>query len=196
MIWWNLNALQETASIDVIVVATDCEEIASTVENFGLSKVTIYKRLAANATDEASTESVMLEYLEKNKHSDDDIFILSQLTSPFTTSKHFSEAIAQLKSEEADSLLTCVPFKRFLWTKEGSPKNYNPNQRPRRQEFEGDFMENGAFYISRIGLIKSSKNRLSGNISIYQMPEHTDIELDEPLDWIIAEKVMIDFQNE
>lgn len=46
------------------------------------------------------------------------------------------------------------------------------------------------FYINTIGNIKKDKNRLSGKISIYEMPEYTAIEIDEEDDWIIAQKLM------
>ena len=51
-------------------------------------------------------------------------------------------------------------------------------------------MENGAFYINTVGNILKNKNRLSGKIGIYEMPEYTAIEIDEPNDWTILEKLM------
>src|SRR5690606_27035590 len=50
-------------------------------------------------------------------------------------------------------------------------------------------MENGAFYVSKIRDILSSKNRLSGKIGIYEMPEYTAFEIDEPDDWNIIEQL-------
>ena len=44
-------------------------------------------------------------------------------------------------------------------------------------------MENGAFYINSIANIKKNKNRLSGKIAIYKMPEFASIEADEECDW-------------
>ena len=51
-------------------------------------------------------------------------------------------------------------------------------------------MENGAFYINRVDNILRDKNRLSGKIAVYEMPEFTSVEIDEPDDWIIAESIM------
>ena len=70
------------------------------------------------------------------------------------------------------------------------PFNYDINKRKRRQDFKGTLIENGAFYINSVKNIKENKNRISGKIGIYRMPEYTSIELDEEIDWIIAEKVM------
>lgn len=62
--------------------------------------------------------------------------------------------------------------------------------RPRRQNFKGELMENGAFYINTVSNILKSGNRLSGKIGIYEMPEYTATEIDEPDDWTILENLM------
>ena len=61
-------------------------------------------------------------------------------------------------SNKLDSILSCVETKRFFWTKNGEPINYDYNSRPRRQDFEGILMENGAFYINTVANIKNYKN--------------------------------------
>jgi YrbI family 3-deoxy-D-manno-octulosonate 8-phosphate phosphatase len=190
LVYWVLAELEKTNLIDEVIVATDSEEIQKTVEGFSFSKVKVYERMAKNANDTASTESVMLEYLEKNNVADDSLFLLVQATSPFTRAHHFAEAIVQFQKENADSLLSCVISKRFLWSKDCEPLNYDYQHRPRRQDFDGHFVENGAFYISRVSNIISNRNRLSGKISIYEMPSYTEFELDEEHDWIVAKMLM------
>ena len=44
LVYWNLKSLQDSKSIDIIYVATDCEEIESIVNDFSFSKVVTYKR--------------------------------------------------------------------------------------------------------------------------------------------------------
>lgn len=190
LVCWNIEALENVDQVDKIVVATDSEDIINTLHKFNYKKVEIYRRLAENATDTASTESVMLEYISKSDLNRDDLFMLVQATSPFTQTTDFANGINQLKKSAADSLLSCVRFKRFLWNDDGSSKNYDYTSRPRRQDFKGDLLENGAFYISSVGNIMDSKNRLSGKIAIHEMPEYTALEIDEPDDWITAEVLM------
>ena len=190
LIYWALSALEKTDAVDEIVVATDSDEIECVALSFQFRKVNIYRRLPENAGDTASTESVMLEYLEKSGLSDDNIFMLVQATSPLTGSKHFSEALELYGKGKYDSLLTCVRNYRFFWNEDGNPQNYDYRKRPRRQDFNGQLMENGAFYINTVGNIKRSKNRLTGKIGIYEMPKYTGIEIDEPEDWIVIENLM------
>ena len=190
LVYWSLKALEDSTNIDQIYVATDCETIKSIVGEFKFSKVSVFERSNENAQDKSSTESVMLEFISKKTFKDDDIFLLVQATSPLTKTEDFDGAIDQYNKESADSLLSCVRTKRFFWESNAQPINYDYMRRPRRQDFEGLLMENGAFYISTVGGIIKSKNRLNGSISIYEMAEYSAVEIDEEDDWIFAERMM------
>ncbi len=192
LVYWLLLAFEGVPAVDKIIVATDNNKIEKVVNSFGFSKVKIYHRLDKNASDTASTESVMLEYLEKDgkKLKDSDTFILTQATSPLIQAANLIDALNEYISSSYDSMLSCVRVKRFYWRSSGTPINYDYRTRPRRQDFEGILMENGAFYLNKIGNIKRDKNRLSGSIGIYEMPEFTSVELDNFDDWILAENLM------
>lgn len=190
LVCWNIEALENCDAVDEIIIATDSQEIESTIKKFNYKKTRIYQRSAENASDTASTESVMLEYIQNKKLNPDAIFILAQATSPLTQSIHFTEALQMYQENHFDSILSCVRNKRFFWNANGTSLNYDFQNRPRRQDFEGMFMENGAFYINTVKNILDSKNRLSGKIGIYEMPEYTATEIDEADDWIILENLM------
>ena len=187
LIYWVLNELQQSV-IDQIIVATDSDDIINIVNSFGFSKVKIYDRDPLNAQDNSSTESVMLEYIDQSNLCDIDIFMLVQLTTPFTQAIHFNEGLNLFN--KYDSILSCANSSKFMWSEEGVALNYDIYNRPRRQDFDNGLIENGAFYINSIKNIKSNKNRISGNVGVYKMPEYTSVEIDEPLDWIIAEYIM------
>lgn len=190
LVYWILNELQKSAKIDKVYVATDCAEIKDVVNSFGLSKIEVYDREEKNAEDTASTESVMLEFINKQSFDDDDTFVLVQATSPLTQASDFDKAMDMLTNDQSDSLLTCTRVKSFFWSDNGKPINYDYKKRPRRQDFEGTLVENGAFYMNSIGNIKKDKNRIGGKISIYEMEEYKSIDIDEADDWVIAEKSM------
>jgi len=187
---WNIEALERCGLVDEIVVATDSDEIWNTVETCHYAKTKLYRRSAENACDTASTESVMLEYIQYAQLPKDNIFMLVQATSPLTEDIHFTEALQMYSKGEYDSILTCVRNFRFFWNEDGSSMNYDYMNRPRRQNFPGMLMENGAFYINTVGNILKSGNRLCGKIGIYEMPEYTAAEIDEPDDWIVLENLM------
>lgn len=190
LVCWNIEALEKCQEVDEIIVATDSDEIWETVETRQYKKVILYRRSVENACDTASTESVMLEYIYKARLSEDDIFMLVQATSPLTQTTHFSEALQMFAKGMYDSIITCVRNYRFFWNEDGSSLNYDYLNRPRRQNFKGMLMENGAFYINNVGNILKNKNRLGVKVGIYEMPEYTATEIDEPDDWIILENLM------
>lgn len=190
LVCWNIEALEACSEVDEVIVATDSDDIWNTVENWNYKKTTLYRRSAENACDTASTESVMIEYINYANLAEDSIFMLVQATSPLTETKHFTEALQMYAKGEHDSIITCVRNYRFFWNEDGTSMNYDYMNRPRRQNFHGMLMENGAFYINKVGNILSNGNRLGGKIGIYEMPEYTATEIDEPDDWIILENLM------
>lgn len=196
LVYWCLNALENAKKVDKIILATDSEDIKKCVQGFKFKKIIIYSRKSENATNTSSTESVMLEYLNQAQHKKNDLFILVQATNPFVTEFDFNKAINTFsKNTKANSLLTVVRTKRFFWDLKNTPINYNPLKRPRRQDYDGLFMENGAFYISKISHILKNKNRLTKPIMTYEMPEHSGFEIDEPDDWIICEQLLKKHQS-
>lgn len=190
LVCWNIEALEDCVAVDEIIVATDSVDIWKTIESRNYRKTHLYRRSEQNASDNASTESVMIEYINYAQLSDDTIFMLVQATSPLTGTLHFKEALAMYAEGKYDSMLTCVRYYRFFWNEDGTSMNYDHRHRPRRQDFHGMLMENGAFYINTVGNILFSGNRLSGKIGIYEMPDYTATEIDEPDDWHILEDLM------
>ena len=196
LVYWTAQAANNATCIDRVIVATDSTEIKAVVKKFNLEKVIIYDRDAQNAQDTSSTESVMLEYINKSDLADNDNFFLIQATSPLLRSTDIDGMFEKLQNSSADSALSCVRNKRFYWSEDGKPLNYDYTNRPRRQDFKGLMMENGACYINTIGNIKKDKNRLSGKIAVYEMPEYTAVEIDEPDDFLLIEKLMERHKND
>ena len=180
LIYWNLHELQKS-EVNEIVVATDSDNIKLIVESFKFSKVKVYDRSSKNSQDTSSTESVMIEYINSSDLSGSDTFILVQATSPFTQTSHFNEGLELFNNHE--SILSCCISKKFTWKEDGQALNYDIYNRPRRQDYKGDLIENGAFYISSVSDIKETGNRISGKIGIYQMPEY----------WMHIYLILIDF---
>jgi YrbI family 3-deoxy-D-manno-octulosonate 8-phosphate phosphatase len=190
LIYWALTALSNSKYIEEIYVATDCDKIENAVVNLNIQKVKIYRRLTENATNEASTESLMLEFIDKNAINQETQLILVQATSPLLQTQNIDKAFKKYYKGNFDSVISVVRLKRFFWNENGQALNYDYKNRPRRQDFEGILMENGAFYINIVKNILKYKNRLSGKILTFEMPEYSAIEIDEEDDWLIAESIM------
>jgi N-acylneuraminate cytidylyltransferase len=192
LVWYAINAAVNCTEINEVFISTDSEEIKSVVLNLfpASSKVKVIERSEASANDTASTESVMLEFAKNYTFSE---IILIQATSPLITSGDLTGGISKYLGENANGLVSVVRQKRFVWDEkngEGFPVNYSYESRPRRQDFEGFFVENGAFYITSKQRLLDSKCRISEPVVLWEMAEETYFEIDELEDWIIVEKLL------
>ncbi|MGG7033602.1 MAG: cytidylyltransferase domain-containing protein [Flavobacterium sp.] len=179
------------SNLDNVYVFTDDIEIIEYIhkEYYWTPKVKTLLRSEQNATDTASTETAMIEFAEKINY-DFDILCLLQATSPLTTSTDINAALAKIENEKFDSALTVVNTHRFTWNADGTPQNYDVFNRPRRQDFEGLLVENGAVYTTTKEAFLFSKNRVSGKIGFVEMPEASYVEIDSLTDWEIVEKLL------
>jgi len=189
---WSLEQAIAANCFDEIYVATDSPKIRSRVLDEFPTGVSVLERSPATCTDEASTESAMLEFQQK---IDFDVIALIQATSPLTRADDFLAAKQKFLEEKLDALLTAVSSKRFFWTKTGVAINYDPVNRPRRQDFEGWFMENGAFYFTRKAVLMETGSRLGGRIGIHEMPPEMAVEIDEISDLAIVEQLLLQRQR-
>ncbi|RZJ71195.1 acylneuraminate cytidylyltransferase [Flavobacterium sp.] len=179
------------SDLDKVVIYTDDEEIIEYInkEYVWTDKVVAEVRSAESATDTASTESAMLEYAEKSGFAFD-VFCLIQATSPLTTRFDINACLSKVASADFDSALTVVRTHRFIWNEDGTPANYDFLKRPRRQDFDGLLIENGAVYAAKSDIMKQNSNRLGGKVGIVEMDEDTLIEIDSNSDWAIIEKLL------
>ena len=197
LVYWTVAAACGCKNIDKVYVATDSEKIRETLQNVKdtdtdgrLDKMEIIGRSQESASDTASTEFAMLEF-----H-----IVLIQATSPLLTAEDLDRGFALYEQKETDSVLSVVRQKRFNWKveKDGSaqPTNYDYFHRPRRQEFEGYCVENGAFYITSRERLLATENRISGNVKAVEMSEGTFFEIDVPSDWDMIQQLLERRQKE
>ena len=190
LLYWSLDAAVQCKYINRVYVCTDSEEIKDVAIKYNNSKVEVIGRSSENSTDNASTESVMLEFADRYKFKN---IALIQVTSPLITSSDLDNGFDKILFNNFDSALSVVNQKRFIWKQQGEeiePINYDPIKRPRRQEFEGFLVENGAFYITSYKGLRETKCRVSGKIAPVIMNEKSYFEIDEPSDWTIVEELM------
>lgn len=179
------------SDLDKIYIFTDDKDIAYMVKEnyFWTNKVEIMIRSKESATDTASTEIGMKELAEKLNYNFD-ILCLLQATSPLTSKEDINNCLYKIIKEKYDSAVTVVNTMRFLWNENGKSINYDFQNRPRRQEFSGILVENGAVYVTTKQQFLESGIRIGGNVAVVKMHEDTLTEIDEIEDWIIMEKLL------
>ena len=197
LVYWTVTAACNCQYIDKVYVATDSDIIRKTIEAFVMEEVEKYSKLQVigrsleSATETASTEFAMLEFAEKYEF---DAIALVQATSPMLTSDDLDKGFCAFADKDTDSILSVVRQKPFIWREDECgfvhPINYDIFNRPRRQEFVGHLIENGAFFITSREQLLKSKSRISGRIRAVEMPADAFYEIDDPHDWVIVESLM------
>lgn len=198
LVYWVIKAACECECIDAVYISTDSEAIRNTVESFrennelkNQQKINVIGRSPESASDTASTESAMLEFAGEYEF---DNIVLIQATSPLLSKDDLKRGFETFSQTDVDSVLSVVSQRRFHWQYDEKgfayPTNYDVFKRPRRQDFEGYLVENGAFYITPKKMLIQSQNRISGNIKAVEMSEDTFYEIDEPDDWKVIELLM------
>ena len=184
--YWTIYEACKCNFIEKIFVATDDERIKNCVEKFKFERVEVISRSPQTATDTATSESALIEFCQN--YDFENVYFI-QATSPFLKSDDLKKANELFLKEQPDSMLSVVRKKQFLWNVDGTPMNYNPQKRPRRQDWDGYFVENGAFYFSSRMSILKYECRISGKILPVEMEEKSLFEIDEPKDFELFERL-------
>lgn len=190
LIAWNIQAALASKFISDVYVSTDDREIAEAASSHGAH---VIDRPEVLANDTASSESALLHGLEvlENKRILPDILVFMQCTSPLTATQDIDAAIQKLLDERADSCFTATDFHYFVWKElaDGSAEGINHDKkfRPRRQDREPQYQENGAVYVMNCTGFLQAEHRFFGKTVMSLMPQERCFEIDEPVDMVIAE---------
>ncbi|MGI5291676.1 N-acetylneuraminate synthase family protein [Nonomuraea polychroma] len=164
--------------VDQVVVSTDHAQIAETAREAGALVVERPEELSG-AT--ASSESAVLHALDA-LGQEPEVVVLVQCTSAFIDPDDLSAAVRKVLDGEADSVVSGLPTHEFLWTATGDGVNHDPAVRPRRQDRDPEFRENGAFYVMRTSGLREHGHRFFGAIAVQPVPPQHAIEVDNPED--------------
>lgn len=190
LIYWVLKAATKSV-VDKTFVATDSREIEDVVNSFGFKNVEVIGRSVHSATDHAKTEIVMEEFCKAYTF---ETLVVLQPTSPLIWYDDINDAITIFGG--CDSILPAVVSDRFIWKEvhgNYKPTNYDPKNRPMRQDSEVYYVENGYIYIVNREKFLIDKCRLHGNINTYLFPDYTIWEPDNPNTWDIVETLLKEY---
>ena len=188
---WIFDAVRESNCFERLVVSTDCSEVKEACNSYPFDIVCL-ERPSLLAGDTSKADDTLIFHL--NSQSDhvwfEDYIMFLQATSPCVRGMHLALAIEKFFEDDLDSLFAAGRIHQFLWTNDCRPMNYDPAKRPNRQQHSGQLYESGGFYLFRRSGFLQHRSRLFGNIGCFEMPEHANFEIDEPLDLVVAEALL------
>ncbi|MGO2792816.1 cytidylyltransferase domain-containing protein [Microbacterium gubbeenense] len=166
--------------IDRVIVSTDDDEIAGVAESWGAEVV---RRPADLADDAATSEDAVLHALEDlaSRGVVVDTVAFLQTTSPFIPLEPLSDAVARVRSGDADSVFSARESYEFSWAEDDGEAwavGHDRDHRPRRQDRDPLFVETGAFYVFREEGFRAARHRFFGRTAIARVPAQLSIEID------------------
>jgi len=168
-----------------VFISTDSREIKSVCENYD---VTIIDRPKELSTDTASTNSVISHFLQNRdiKH-----FACVQATSPLLTAEYLRKGFESFKNAEYDSIISAYEAKEFYWNKSGIPINFDIGQKPRTQDMQSRYVENGAFYMTSKKSFLENNNLVNGKVGFVLMSKIDSVDIDGYEDLEIATAILM-----
>ncbi len=198
LIAYAIDTARELASDSShIILSTDDEEIAATAESLGLPVP--YRRPSPLATDTAGSREVIIDAMDwaDARGIAYDCVVLLQPTSPMRTTGDV-QACLRLYSPDIDMVVSVTeaqtnPYYNCFET--DSETGYLTISKgdglfTRRQDAPEAYEYNGAVYvINPVSIRRMAMGRFTRRVP-YCMPRSRSIDLDTPLDWIVAEHLM------
>jgi len=197
---WTIQAALQARRIDRVVVSTDDPEIMDVARRHGAEVV---PRPAELSGDRASSESALLhaiEHLRKTEGYEPATVALLQCTSPLTAPEDIDGTVAALDPTDAaappaDSAVAVTPFHYFLWREGPAGEAVGVNHdatAPRllRQQRTPEYLETGAVYAMRREGFEASGQRFFGRVAMHVTPAHRRLEIDEPVDFVLARTLL------
>lgn len=189
LLCWALESVQQFGKFDSVWVSTDHSGIAECALACGAK---VFDRQAQYALDTSSSISSVQEFV--NVHKEVDVVGLIQCTSPFLQ-PDFLESAYKLIFQGYDSIFSVTREKKLRWTEanlekgeSAKPINFSPRNRPRRQDWKGELVENGMFYFARRWLVEEGLLQ-GGRCGTVEIPQQFALEIDTPLDLTVAQQI-------
>lgn len=182
-------AAKSCVEVDSVVVSTDDASIRTEAEKYGAR---VDMRPAQLATDAASTIDVILELLEREDSYE--FVLVLQPTSPLRTSDDINAAVSIQKDKDADAVISV--------TRTDPPPQWSgqigddldisgflqDSALVRSQDLDHYYHLNGAIYLSRVERLRNEKRFLFSSATFaYMMPRYRSVDIDEEIDFAIAE---------
>ena len=196
LIGYSIDVARQLAADDDICLTTDDPEIAATAESMGLNVP--FLRPASLATDTCGTYEVLIHALDfyRDRGIDYDTLVLLQPTSPMRTADDVRAAVA-LYSPDIDMVVTVKeaasnPYYNCYETDNDGFLHISKGDGgyTRRQDAPKVWEYNGAVYVINVESLRRMPLSAFTRRRMSVMPAERSVDLDTPVDWLIAEKLI------
>lgn len=187
LIAWSIEQAYASGCVDLVVVATDDNEIGIVAADAGATVVT---RSVESCTDDAPSEMVLTEVLNGG-YTDNEAIVFLQATSPFRNPRDIDGAVDVLRTEKADSVISVRVVQGYTWFYAGGqlmPRFFK--RQPRQQQGGVLYEENGSIYVFKPHVLLNTGMRYGGRVAHYVMDPLDSFQIDEVEDLELFERIL------
>lgn len=193
LLGWTALAAGGAATLDRVVLSSDDEEILAMGRSVGLD--TPFVRPAELARDETPGIDPVFHALDTLEAMGDvyDRVVLLQPTSPLRTAAHIDAAVRLAETSGSPSVVSVYPSPKppqwlfRLGSDQRLARWFDEALPDRRQDAAPAYVLNGAIYVADVAWLRESRSFLTEVTVGYVMPAEASIDIDTPLDMVIAE---------
>lgn len=191
LIYYTIKEAKKSKYIDRVVVSTDDQDIADIARGFGTE---VIMRPPEFATDTAPTELALIHVVETLRDDEGyqaDVVVTLEPTSPLRTYQLIDRCIEKLLNTDADSVISVAETSSLVGTViDGKFEYLIKNQPRRRQDRQRLYKESSAVYVTKTETLLRLRSALGEKLHAVVFTEEEAIDINTPLDFIIAEAVM------
>jgi CMP-N-acetylneuraminic acid synthetase len=180
-----LSTLQEVPEVETILVDTDSPVIMEGItEKF--PDVKAVPRPEYLLGEMVSMNDILIY---DTSLIEADYYLQTHSTNPLLRSGTISKAIQTFLASipDHDSLFGVTRLQTRLWDREGNPINHDPNILIRTQDLPPIYEENSCIYIFSKEKLIARQNRLGERPLMFEIPAVEAWDIDEELDFTVAD---------
>ncbi len=196
LINYSIEHAKKSKYIDRVIVSTDDAKIMDIAVVAGAEVP--FLRPDEFAGNNASTIDVLLhaiDWIENNEDYDFNILILLHVTTPLRSIEDVDNCIKLLVEKDADNVFSVTeghknPYYNMVEVRDQKIRLVKEGNFVSRQTAPEVFDMNSSIYVWWIDILKESKTLFSDKTHIYKMPRERSVDIDELLDFKIAEMIL------
>ena len=183
-----IETLIAVPEIGQIVVDTDSEPVKEGLKR-DFPMVNVLDRPESLKADTVSMNDILLY---DTSQVDADFYLQTHSTNPLLKPGTITRAINAFLSSfpSHDSLFSVTRLQTRLWTQDGKALNHNPEELIQTQDLPPVFEENSCLYLFTRDNLAKNHNRLGRHPLMFEIDADEAWDIDEELDFSIADFLM------
>lgn len=183
LIWYAITNALNSKYISEVIVTTDSEEIITIAKQMN---VTVHRRSADLCGDEVTLDAVIYDAI---KDKEFEYIVTMQPTSPTLKRETLDSAIDYTIKNDFDTVISVINQPHLSWKEVEGKKVPNYEKRLNRQYLPANYLETGAFVVSKASAVSES-SRIGAKVDVFEISEDEAIDIDTFKDLRCAELLL------